>query len=95
AEDYLTPFYGTKSDFLSNGYSNPKMDAVLAKEEAAQNTEDRMKYVEDAQTIAAADVPIIPYWQGAMIAAARTYVQGLQETLDPSFIMRFWLLSKS
>ncbi len=95
AEDYLTPFYGTKSDFLSNGYSNPKMDAVLAKEEAAQNTEDRMKYVEEAQTIAAGDVPIIPYWQGAMIAAARTYVQGLQETLDPSFIMRFWLLSKS
>ena len=95
AEDYLVPFYGTKSDFLSNDYSDPKMDAILAKEKAARTTEERMKSVQEAQVLAAKDVPIIPYWQGAMIAVSRTDVHGVQGTLGPSFIMRFWLLSKS
>jgi len=95
AEDYLVPFYGTKSDFLSNGYSNPKMDAILGHEKAATSTGERMKYVREAETLAAEDVPIIPYWQGAMIAVARPDVHGIQGTLDPTFIMRFWLLSKS
>lgn len=95
AEDYLVPFYGTTSDFLSNGYSNAKMDAVLAKEKAARTTKERLDYIRQAQQIAAEDVPIIPYWQGAMIAVSRLDVHGIQSTLDPSFIMRFWLLSKS
>jgi peptide/nickel transport system substrate-binding protein len=95
AEDYLVPFYGTTSDFLSNGYSNPKMDAILAKEKAAKTTAARLTYIREAQTLAAEDVPIIPYWQGAMIAVSRPDVHGIQSTLGPSFIMRFWLLSKS
>lgn len=95
AEDYLTPFYGTKSDFLSNGYSDPQMDAILAKEEAAQTTAERMKFVEEAQQVAAKDVPIIPYFQGSMIAVARDNVHGIRKTLDLTFLMRFWMLSKS
>jgi peptide/nickel transport system substrate-binding protein len=34
AGDYLVPFYGTKTDFLSKGYSNPKMEEFLAREQA-------------------------------------------------------------
>jgi hypothetical protein len=30
-----------------------------------------------------------------MIAVSHPNVQGIQQTLDPTFIMRFWLLSKS
>ena len=95
AEDYLTPFYGTNSNFTSNGYSNPKMDAILSKEEAAHSTSARLQYIEEAQELAAKDVPIIPYFQAAMIAVARDDVQGIQQTLDTTFIMRFWPLSKS
>jgi peptide/nickel transport system substrate-binding protein len=95
AEDYLVPFYNTASNFLSNGYSSPQMDAVLKKEEAAKTDSERLKYIEQAQTIAAQDVPVIPYWQGAMQAVAKTNIQGIQATLDPTYIMRFWLLSKS
>jgi len=40
-------------------------------------------------------VPIIPVWQGNMIAAARKNVRGIPSTLDAAFIMRFWKLSKS
>jgi len=30
-----------------------------------------------------------------MIAVSRTNVQGIDKTLDPTFIMRFYLVSKS
>ena len=40
-------------------------------------------------------MPIIPVWQGNMIAAARPNVHGITSTLDAAFIMRYWKLSKS
>jgi peptide/nickel transport system substrate-binding protein len=95
AEDYLLPFYGTKSDFTSNGYSSKAMDAILKKEQAAKTIGQRLGFVKQAQALAAKDAPIIPYWQGTMIAVAKNNIQGIDQTLDPSFIMRFWTLSKS
>jgi peptide/nickel transport system substrate-binding protein len=95
AENYLLPFYDSKSNFTSNNYKSSKMDAVLAREQAAKAFTRRGALIKQAQTIAAKDAPIIPYWQGAMIAAARSNVKGIDSTLDPTFIMRFWLLSKS
>jgi peptide/nickel transport system substrate-binding protein len=92
AEDYLTPFY-PKGQFLQNGYDNPKMDALMTKEQGAKG-EARLALVQQVQKLAAKDVPIIPYWQGSMIAVSRSGVQGIDKTLDPTFIMRFWLLSK-
>jgi len=94
AENYLLPFYPT-TNFLSNGYSDPKMDKLLTEEQTAKTHEERMKYVEEAQTLAAKDVPIIPYYQGSMIAVANKDVQGIKSTLDTAFVMRFWMLSKS
>jgi peptide/nickel transport system substrate-binding protein len=94
AEDYLVPFYAT-GNFLSNGYTSKAMDALLTKEKGAKTTAARMKIVEQAETLAAKDVPIIPYFQASMQAVGRSDIGGIQATLDPSFIMRFWLLSKS
>ena len=37
AEDYLQPFY-PKGQFLSNGYSSPKMDALAIKEQGTKST---------------------------------------------------------
>ena len=45
--------------------------------------------------LAAQDVPIVPVWQGKMIAVSRNNVRGIPGTLDPTVIMRFWKLSKS
>jgi peptide/nickel transport system substrate-binding protein len=93
AEDYLQPFYPT-GQFLSNGYDNPKMDALAIKEQGTKSTEARLAIVKQMQTLAAKDVPIIPYWQGSMIAVSQNGVKGIDKTLDPTFIMRFWMISK-
>ena len=94
AEDYTVPFY-SKGNFTSNGYESAKMTALLTKEEGAKSTASRIATLKQIQTLAAKDVPIIPYWQGAMIAVGRSNVHGIDSTLDPTFIMRFWLISKS
>jgi peptide/nickel transport system substrate-binding protein len=95
AEDYLLPFYSSKSNFTANNYVNPSMDSLLTRAQAIEATASRTGVLEQAQTLAAKDAPIIPYWQGSMIAVSRTNVQGVDQTLDPTFILRFWLISKS
>jgi len=95
AENYLLPFYDSKSNFTGNDYKNAKMDSIMAKEQATKSLSKRLKLIRQAQQIAANDVPIVPYWQGAMIAVSRTNVTGIDKTLDPTFIMRFYLISKS
>jgi peptide/nickel transport system substrate-binding protein len=95
AEDYVLPFYGTKTDFTGNGYSSPKMDALLNKEKAASVPAQRYALLRQIQALAAKDVPIIPYWQGKMVAVGRSNVKGITSTLDAAYQMRFWLLSKS
>jgi peptide/nickel transport system substrate-binding protein len=92
-EDYLTSFYLTGS-YLMDGYSNPTMDALLAKQAGATGAK-RPALLQQAQMLAAKDVPVVPYWQGLMIAVSHPNVHGIDSTLDSSFIMRFWLLSKS
>jgi hypothetical protein len=47
------------------------------------------------QTLAAKTLPTIPYWQGDMIAVGRSNVKGIPSTLDATYYMRFWLISKS
>ena len=55
----------------------------------------RQKAFEQIQQIGAEDAPTIPIWQGDQVAAVRDGVEGVEETFDPSFIFRFWLISKS
>jgi peptide/nickel transport system substrate-binding protein len=93
-EDYTVPFY-SKGNFTSNNYNSAKMNALLTKEKGISSIEERLAVIKQIQKLAAKDVPIIPYWQGTMIAVARDNIQGIDGTLDPSFIMRFWTLSKS
>ena len=95
AEDYLVPFYASGSNFTSNGYKSAAMDKLLKNEQGAKTTAQRLGFVTQAQALAAKDAPIIPYWQGAMLAVGRSNVQGIQGTLDPTYLMRFWELTKS
>jgi peptide/nickel transport system substrate-binding protein len=39
-------------------------------------------------------VPIIPIWQGKQVAAVRDGITGVDETFDPSFQFRYWLIAK-
>ena len=88
------PFFQT-DNFTSNGYSDPKMTALINKEHAAPTTAARLAAIRQAQVLSAKDVPIVPYWQGKMIAVSRNNVQGVNRTLDAAYQMRFWLISKS
>ena len=47
------------------------------------------------QEISVGDAPVIPYWQGQQIAITHGSVSGVQDTLKPDYIFRFWLLGKS
>jgi peptide/nickel transport system substrate-binding protein len=94
-ENYLLPFYHSKSNFTDNSYKNTAMDALLNKEQGTKSLVKRIAIIKQAQALAAKDVPIIPYWQGNMIAVARSNIKGVGSTLDPTFIMRFYLISKS
>jgi peptide/nickel transport system substrate-binding protein len=93
AENYLLPFYST-GNFTSNGYTNPTMNKLILKEQNSETTGARLAVIKQAQLLAAKDAPIIPYWQGKMIAVSKSGVKSIDQTLDPTFIMRFWLISK-
>ncbi len=93
ADDYTVSFYQTGS-FFSNGYSSKQMDALIKKERGAKTEKLRYTYLRDMQMLGAKDLPTIPYWQGNMIAVSQKAVQGINNTLDATFYMRFWLISK-
>jgi peptide/nickel transport system substrate-binding protein len=93
-ENYILSFYQA-GNFTENGYSSPRMTRLINRELGATTTARRLAIIRQIQQLAAADVPIIPYWQGNMIAVGRTNVRGIPTTLDAAFIMRFWKISKS
>jgi peptide/nickel transport system substrate-binding protein len=93
ADDYTASFYA-KTSFLNDHYSNPKIDKLLADEKATTNDAQRAKDFTEIQKIGAEDAPTIPIWQGGQIAAVRDGVSGVTDTFDPSFIFRFWLITK-
>ncbi len=38
---------------------------------------------------------MIPVWQGKQIAVVKNGVTGIEDTLKPDYIFRFWVLGKS
>jgi peptide/nickel transport system substrate-binding protein len=94
ADDYLAPFL-VDGGFYANGYTNPQADALVAKEEGTSDTAARAKIFEQLQNIAARDVPFIPSWVGNNTAAYGPGMKGVNTTLDPSFIFRFWDITKN
>jgi peptide/nickel transport system substrate-binding protein len=92
-ENYVVPFYRS-DNFLANGYKSAKMDNLIKASLAARNDDIRFGIYRQIQQLAAADVPIIPYWQANMIAVGRSGIGGIPSTLDASFILRYWKISK-
>ena len=93
ADDYTASFY-SKDSFLNDHYSNPEMEKLLAQEKASTNTSERQQAFTKIQELGAKDVPTIPIWQGKQVAAAQDSIHGIEETFDPSFIFRYWLITK-
>lgn len=94
ADNYLTPFI-RDGGFYANNYSNPKVNKLLGEELAETDTAARDDIIGQLQDIVAEDVPLIPSWNGANVAVATTQMDGVLETLDPTYIFRFWGISKN
>ena len=93
ADNYLTPFL-RDGGFYANGYSNPQVNKLLDEELAETDTAKREDMIGQLQDITAEDVPLIPSWNGQNVAVATKKMQGVAETLDPTYIFRFWTISK-
>jgi peptide/nickel transport system substrate-binding protein len=92
-DDYASNLWGSQA-FLNDHYSNAKVDKLLAEEKATTATATREKAFTEIQKIAAADAPTIPIWQGGQVAAVRDNIHGVEETFDPAFLFRFWVITK-
>ncbi|MGZ4459760.1 MAG: ABC transporter substrate-binding protein [Nocardioidaceae bacterium] len=93
ADNYLSPFL-RDGGFYANGYKNPTANKLLDQELATTDTAKRNAILGQLQDITANDVPIIPSWNGQNVAVASKKMQGVAETLDPTYIFRFWMISK-
>ena len=90
-DNYLGSFYASTS-FLNIHYG--AVDDLIAAERAETDPAARATIFEQIQQQVAEDTPIIPIWQGKQVAAALDGVTGIADTFDPSFIFRYWLISK-
>jgi peptide/nickel transport system substrate-binding protein len=94
ADNYLTPFI-RDGGFFSNGYSNEEVNTLLDQELGETDPAAREEVIGQLQDIVAEDVPLIPSWNGQNVAVATDKMSGVEETLDPTYIFRFWGISKS
>ena len=93
ADNYLSPFI-RDGGFFANGYENPDANKLLDQELAETDETKRNQIIGQLQDIVADDVPLVPSWNGKNVAVARDGMQGVKETLDPTYIFRFWDISK-
>jgi peptide/nickel transport system substrate-binding protein len=94
ADNYLTPFL-RDGGFYANNYSDPQVNKMLSKELAETDTAEREEILGELQDKVAEDVPLIPSWNGQNVAVASDQMEGVEETLDPTYIFRFWGISKN
>ncbi len=93
ADNYLTPFI-RDGGFYANHYTNPQVNTLLDQELAETDAGARDKIIGQLQDIVAEDVPLVPSWNGKNVAVASDKMEGVEKTLDPTYIFRFWDISK-
>jgi peptide/nickel transport system substrate-binding protein len=94
ADNYIAPFL-VDGGFFANGYKNPTVNQLVGSEEGATQQSQRVSDFQKIQAIAAKDAPMIPTWVGPATAVYGKGMKGVESTLDPSYIFRFWLITKN
>jgi peptide/nickel transport system substrate-binding protein len=94
ADNYLAPFL-VDGGFFANGYKSAAVDRLIAAEEGATQQSQRVSDFQKIQALAAKDAPMVPTWVGPATAVYGKGMKGVESTLDPSFIFRFWLITKN
>jgi peptide/nickel transport system substrate-binding protein len=105
ADDFLSPFL-VENNFAQSHYCDPgktdrpcdkdQMQPLLDKEETSKDPSVRQAaFTAIQQKLATGELPYLPLLQGKQVAVVRDNINGVQETLDPTYIFRMWLISKS
>ncbi len=94
ADNYLTPFI-RDGGFFANNYSNEEVNTLLDQQLGETDPTARADQIGQLQDIVAEDVPLIPSWNGQNVAVAGPDMEGVADTLDPTYIFRFWMISKN
>jgi peptide/nickel transport system substrate-binding protein len=94
ADNYLAPFL-INGGFFQNGYNNDEVTQQIAAEEASSDPAEREDIFGQVQNTVAEDVPLIPSWVGPNLGVYGAGIEGVESTLDPAFIFRFWLVTKN
>lgn len=92
ADNYLAPFI-VDGGFYVNNYSNEDVNAMIAREQATDNAEEREAIFGELQKTIAEDVPLIPSWVGTNVAVIAPGMENVESGLDPAFIFRLWEMS--
>ncbi|WP_121746034.1 ABC transporter substrate-binding protein [Streptomyces sp. E2N166] len=94
ADSFIAPFLD-KDNTLNSPYANPEIRNTLIPE--SRREADRLSAVDsltDIQDITAADVPVIPLWQGKQYVAAGDDVTGTAYLLNSSSTLQLWELGR-
>ncbi|MEP7021602.1 MAG: ABC transporter substrate-binding protein [Pseudonocardiales bacterium] len=104
ADNYLFNFL-SEQNFVHVHYCDPgaknrpcDKDGVLPllTTEETKPGADRTAALQQIQKVlATGEMPYLPLLSGNQVAVVRSNVSGVQETLDPTYLIRFWLFSKS
>lgn len=105
ADDYLAPFLVENNfphaHYCDVGATNRPCDKdgvlpLLQKEETSQDPNVRSQaFTAIQKKLATGELPYLPLLQGKQVAVVRDNINGVQETLDPTYQFRMWLFSKS
>ena len=81
-ENYLRPLMGTGGSSNDSQYSNPAFDQLLSQGDAATSSADAIKKYQEAEDIAAKDLPLIPLWFKENIYGYSTKVKNVELDLQ-------------
>lgn len=81
AENFLNPLFRTNGASNVGRYTNPRVDQVLARADAAPTTEQANSLYQEAERLALQDMQTIPIWYQAATAAWSPRLRNVRPTL--------------
>ena len=91
-DDYTWPFVNEAGRWLGNAYVSEELGKLLREAQIKTSIDERTAIYEKVQDIWADDAVIVPFAQGKLTIAYREGVKGI--FLDPTLLLRYWLIYK-
>lgn len=76
-QNYLEPIYSTNGSSNNFGYSNKKVDELIAQGNAAPTIDEGIEFYQEAEDIILSEMPNIPMWFGKVQAAHSERVENV------------------